>query len=122
MTPCMFLQCTHNVHILRTTGRQYVAKPLQKYILALAQQVATEQGRPIVISTLVGRLHRRLQNVKETTGPKEEPSDDQDAEEQPLVIPTSSSEEETAKEGKRLTRAQKKKRVRTKCIHDVFML
>ncbi len=48
-----------------------MAKALQKYILSLAQQVATDQGRPLIISQLVGRLHRRLQNTKEEGGDKE---------------------------------------------------
>ena len=89
-----------------------MAKTLQKYILALAQQVATDQGRPLIISTLVGRLHRRLQKEKEVPKEaKEEGNESSDEEEQPLVIADTSSDEDKAKVEKRLTRAQKKKSV-----------
>ncbi len=89
-----------------------MAKTLQKYILALAQQVAIDQGRPLVISTLVARLHRRLQNVKEADGAKNDPKEEahEDSEEEtPLVIHDSSSDEEMDKGHKRLTRSQKKR-------------
>ncbi len=105
----------------RTSGRAYVAKALQKYILALAQQVATDQGRPIVISSLVARLHRRLQNVKgeniknppddekdPVLAEAEGEGDDSSEGELKIVITDSSSEEAPYK---KRTRASKRKKM-----------
>ena len=102
--------------LYRTEGRQYVAKSLQKYILSLAQQVATQQGRPLVISTLVGRLHRRLQNTTSTSSPEGDESDndgadddDNDNKKSPIDISTDSDRDEGAGPSKGTRSAKKKK-------------
>ena len=112
-----------------------MAKALQKYILSLAQQVATDQGRPLVISQLVARLHRRLQNNKpteaeeanikaESDASEEEEEEKKRTKEDVHNITTSSSEDDT-KGPRRRTRAQKKqKRVRPNTYdwHIVYIL
>ncbi len=116
----------------RITGRRYIAKSLQKYILSLAQQVATEQGHPLVISSLVAKLHRRLQNTKGTTegGPAIEISDEGDDDDE-----EEEEEEEEAQDdpmggrlkikkesgGRRLTRAAAKKKADDRRVSSNIM-
>ncbi len=106
-----------------------MAKSLQKYILSLAQQVATQQGHPLVISTLVSRLHRRLQNTGSGSSPQEGDEEVDEEAEGELFIDISSDHEEDKKEpieAVRRTRAALKKVkrsiMRAKCEHFLTIL